>query len=600
MLPYFPIPYPDETIYSLFARYSVYTGISFASTIEELTGGRKYIGNAKFPRYLGVLHNKIKDMGLTIDNIIMNHTAYPYVALLQSPTKRKELRELMINSNGSSRGIGSLKSLNGSLQHCAKCILEDYDKYGESYWHRIHQMPGVFVCPFHKELLLEIEFNKFKFIYPDVSLMSKTICDENVSVHTFNLLNKYAYEVNWLLNNECLAEFNSFEGKIKNKLKSKEYYRSINAIDRVKLSDDLLNYYKNETLKYFNSTINDYGDWPHEILNKNKHHSSIKYILLIIFLWGSLKSFVEDKKNLNKSIEYTSFGSGPWPCLNPACHSYRQDVINKVRIIKYKKPIRIVGVFECTCEFKYSRKTSTNKYEVFKKISLGPVFKKRLYELLKENNSVDDIMIELDVSGYTVRKYRNKMNDDTFFQKQRNHNSRKVKVDDTQKLVTRNSWLKLRKYTPILDTKEYYRLYAWLYRNDKEWLDRNVRRNQNRIDWKKRDEDALRLLKKTMANWHCYENIKPRKRNKTFFLTLLQKKLSFCNLAKLPKTKDYIDNIIETNKQFKVRIIRWAIDQLVKQGKNINKSNILKLIGVSEKNSVYVTEYLNSDYYFKH
>jgi len=103
-----------------------------------------------------------------------------------------------------------------------------------------------------------------------------------------------------------------------------------------------------------------------------------------------------------------------------------------------------------------------------------------------------------------------------------------------------------------------------------------------------------------MANWHCYENIKPRKRNKTFFLTLLQKKLSFCNLAKLPKTKDYIDNIIETNKQFKVRIIRWAIDQLVKQGKNINKSNILKLIGVSEKNSVYVTEYLNSDYYFKH
>lgn len=36
-------------------------------------------------------------------------------------------------------------------------------KYGETYWHRIHQVPGVNVCPKHKTLLEDsiVEINTY-------------------------------------------------------------------------------------------------------------------------------------------------------------------------------------------------------------------------------------------------------------------------------------------------------------------------------------------------------------------------------------------------------------------------------------------------------
>lgn len=35
------------------------------------------------------------------------------------------------------------------------CLIEDTQKYGEPYWHRMHQIPGVLVCPTHGFVLLD-------------------------------------------------------------------------------------------------------------------------------------------------------------------------------------------------------------------------------------------------------------------------------------------------------------------------------------------------------------------------------------------------------------------------------------------------------------
>src|SRR4030095_7232407 len=35
------------------------------------------------------------------------------------------------------------------LRYCPACVAEDRWQYGEAYWHRLHQVPGVIVCPHH-------------------------------------------------------------------------------------------------------------------------------------------------------------------------------------------------------------------------------------------------------------------------------------------------------------------------------------------------------------------------------------------------------------------------------------------------------------------
>src|SRR5205085_11862301 len=35
------------------------------------------------------------------------------------------------------------------LRFCPSCVIEDRDKYGETYWHRLHQISGVEICPRH-------------------------------------------------------------------------------------------------------------------------------------------------------------------------------------------------------------------------------------------------------------------------------------------------------------------------------------------------------------------------------------------------------------------------------------------------------------------
>ena len=35
------------------------------------------------------------------------------------------------------------------FRFCPLCLKEDLQEYGEAYWHRLHQTPGVLACPVH-------------------------------------------------------------------------------------------------------------------------------------------------------------------------------------------------------------------------------------------------------------------------------------------------------------------------------------------------------------------------------------------------------------------------------------------------------------------
>src|SRR5260370_39857782 len=69
-----------------------------------------------------------------------------------------QLREKMVTGNEQlihktvGRASADVPHLN-RLRYCALCAKDARVNFGECYWHRLHQLPGVEICPIHKVFL---------------------------------------------------------------------------------------------------------------------------------------------------------------------------------------------------------------------------------------------------------------------------------------------------------------------------------------------------------------------------------------------------------------------------------------------------------------
>lgn len=127
-------------------------------------------------------------------------------------------------------------------------------------------------------------------------------------------------------------------------------------------------------------------------------------------------------------------------------------------------------------------------------------------------------------------------------------------------------------------------MYTWLYRNDRDWLNKNSpyfnRRNNNkRVDWNNRDDKIAEEIIQTVID--ILKQDKPKRINISSIgkaidkLTLLEK-----HIDKLPKTNFILNEVTETVEEFQKRRIVWAIEQLKLQGESLEKWKILRLAGI--------------------
>lgn len=71
------------------------------------------------------------------------------------------------------------------------------------------------------------------------------------------------------------------------------------------------------------------------------------------------------------------------------------------------------------------------------------------------------------------------------------------------------------------------------------------------------------------------DNIKNSKgRPKKITITLIGKKIGMLefllnNMDKLPKTKGFIENAIDTNKSYQIKKVQWSIQELIKEGEGV-------------------------------
>ena len=155
-----PKPYPDELLYSWFARYYVRSGyISYRFVTEDL-----YVNPCTKPN--PEFWNKLTDdtiaginRYMSLEDVIMKHTMFPQNARFLPRERKEKAYALLLNMDKEYNNALYIKKGYGAktrrLQYCPLCVREDRQEYGETYWHRKHQLIGVDVCAKHNCRLVD-------------------------------------------------------------------------------------------------------------------------------------------------------------------------------------------------------------------------------------------------------------------------------------------------------------------------------------------------------------------------------------------------------------------------------------------------------------
>ncbi|THE13184.1 hypothetical protein E1I69_08785 [Bacillus timonensis] len=623
MIPFFPSPYPDETLYSIIARYHLYSGnLSYKHTILDLFG-KKTRTNWYLPSNINALVQNIQITTLTADYIIDKHTLFPFFSSFLSNEKKSANRQNIIDGEGqniySDYGlIGSSIKATKPLTHCNLCMQEDIDRYGETYWHRVHQLPGVYVCPIHRIPLLtslkQIESSiQYQFILPGEDIFDNTL-GRDYNQEIIEQLYEYAVQANWLLNQFEIDINSNFREKYSYFLEKNKFNIRKGVVNQDKWKNAFRQFYHPEVLEMLNVATDFTKEhcWVSKIVRTgNQITHPMQHILAIMVLCRNLADFF--LINLTVDKEDDPFGTGPWPCLNPAHKLYMQDVIETITISKCKKTKNLIGKFQCSCGFIYTRvgpdSSTLDKYKISRKMDFGYVWKEELKKLVEKGDSRTEIAKKLQVTPDTITRYAVllKLNHCWSGRLIEKAELDAKKLNDTPKRGgtleniqdKRQQWLEILKQNLNKKRNDLIRenlsIYRWLNKYDKVWLSEHLPKRQkykgrSPIDSEeeKRDQKLLQIVKIIIENWSQYELSRPKKISKTFIMEKIREPgFIKADLERYPCTRNYINSVIESSEKFYKRKISRAIDELISAGEPLFISRILNKAGCTGEKYQY-------------
>ncbi|EMA6344107.1 TnsD family Tn7-like transposition protein [Bacillus cytotoxicus] len=581
MLAYFPYLYENELIYSVFARYYNHTGNPSKKLNirrKELIPGKSWTISPHLPTSLNSLAKQLHIfLYPSVDDWIKRNTMYYYYTNFFSKVIKKKVWDIMLNG-----GNVNIKSLMGSrvyptlenqyFRYCPSCIVNDYERYGETYWRLNHQIPGVFICEKHETYLLNssvvCKYTNSQYLEA-ASIENCPITKEcvNFSDKTKNHLKQIAQESFFLANEEY--EFEDLYQIYRSLLMQKGYIDNNGLINRYILYRDFLEFYGEELLVLMNSTIEDSDRcWLIKMIRTyyNSFHP-IRHLLLVIFLGKSVKQLPKHNKKL-----ITPFGEGPYICLNKAAEHYGESVIRSMKIKKFKGQIK--GIFECECGFSYSKLVPDHigdEKDYWKIERYGNVWINKVYEYkYVKKLSVPEISRRLDVS---VGKIYYCLKLDVHYEEKQ----------EELKQLNRKKYLKLKEKHPDFLISHFKKvnqnLINWLYKHDRDWLMKNkpnIKRKHNNVyrevNWLEKDQEYLNRVKKIADDLYGLEPPVRVTKNR------VAKELGLKGFSgyeeKTPITLGYLNDRAEDIEAFRLRRIKFVIKKLLEGGEVLSKTKI--------------------------
>ncbi|MFZ2987018.1 TnsD family Tn7-like transposition protein [Ideonella sp.] len=173
---------PDETLFSWCSRYHQLAGNGLASaTCMQLFGRRRHGAAHDLPSELDEFVSRSLGSLGDMEALIRDRTLLPFYLPFRGERLCGQAEQSM-----RAGGIGSLKYRLGlltsglgaahPLKACSRCMLEDRQAFGVAHWRRTHQWPTAWICQKHDEPLLVSPIKleqrgRFQFALPDAAAL---------------------------------------------------------------------------------------------------------------------------------------------------------------------------------------------------------------------------------------------------------------------------------------------------------------------------------------------------------------------------------------------------------------------------------------------
>jgi hypothetical protein len=464
------------------------------------------------------------------------------------------------------------------LRYCPDCVREDIDIYGETYWHRIHQLPAMLYCTKHHVRLydsdIEVIGSRMDFHPASAELLSECHkADENDSFLLYKKqFIRIGLESEWLLRHGVNIDWDfDLHAKYKRFFRDKGIATVQGVSNYDLIADAFEEYWGRGFLDCLRSELSDNREWIRQIYEARMiSFKPIYHILLMCFLCGSVSAFLGDAPKCN------IFGNSPWACINALCDHYGVDGVENVDI-RYLNGVA-TGFFKCNiCGMVYKQRYWRARLGKRHIVEYGDIWIDKMIRCLRDENlDIPKTAEILKCKPHVVRWQMRKLGilgNSEYLKKSRKHDSKigaeayyKVQVLELCEQYDEVTSDILKQYAP--------NAYKYLYKFDLGWLHEYMTFS---IDSKRqRDEDAEMLRRvQNAADWIKANGDKNKRLTVGYIADVAEVKYHelIYSKAKRPLTKTFLDSIVENKKDWLRRRIS-AIRQNKSEHETISTADI--------------------------
>jgi hypothetical protein len=374
------------------------------------------------------------------------------------------------------------------LRFCPACVAEERNKTGEAYWHRLHQVTGVLVCPTHG-LFLEsssIPLRALHHLHAAEDLLSIGVqrkTNSNNAEH--KVLLKLAQDVAWLLKNwipgNDVAWLHERYWLLATKL---GFVSPSGCILWKNVFREIQQRYSAEVLELLQCVIPERAFqfrafWLSNLLRGvESAQPAIRHLLLMDLLKVEVKEFFGLTRH-SAIIE-----TQPHECDNPVCPKQGQPVARVQHSYDRRKKVPMLLMTCPQCGQKSYRFTIGDRER--KRIKeYGPVWDSELSRLWADQKlSLRSVARKLGVLAGQVGKEAMRLGlpfprigrGYVVYTRKLPGSVIRLNHLGEERIKRRSKWLELRESHPSVSTSQLQRLgptYGWLYAHDRVWLQAN-------------------------------------------------------------------------------------------------------------------------------
>ena len=199
-----PTALPDETLFSRYIRHMTILGMNEKDYLKRLFNKPR----VSIHPYLTIGITKASQISEESTSKIYTEQTLGRLFSYFMPHKSADIYKAMLDENGdrafrACQLVSYRESESLSLKYCPLCAQEDMKNHGVSYWHLIHQVPGVEACASHKVWLVHQELPARPHVklglLPDVSTKPEkcSLISYKLAKFTRTLLAKITSDTNF-------------------------------------------------------------------------------------------------------------------------------------------------------------------------------------------------------------------------------------------------------------------------------------------------------------------------------------------------------------------------------------------------------------------